>query len=211
MRRFLYEHGLELRFFLYLTLWVSVFSAWKKYDPQKPIIQILVLISFITFGLLAYFAWKKIWRENLRTPILGGIKSMFVRVTRFAMRFMGYFERFGIRGNVINGKTSVSYDLFAMSKSRKGSKEKRVPPPRWKDMNTPREKLGYLYYRTVSSYLKRGEKVSAQETPREIAKRFSEDATEKEMFALYNATRYDERKDIDDKTVIRLKDELFDK
>ena len=210
MRRFLKEHALELRFFLYLTLWVTTLSIWQKQEPQRPIFQILILVAFIATAVLTVVSWKKLWREQLRGPIFNGIRGIFVKIARFTMRFMGYFERFGGRGNVINGKTSVSYDLFAISKSKRGNKVKRARTPRWKDMKTPRERLGYLYYYTVSAHLKRGERVTAQETPNEIASRLAETESEREMFALYKETRYDDRKIVDDEKVIRLKDELFD-
>lgn len=211
MKRFFEKHSTELSFFLFLALTSGVIALWVNLKPQNHYIQLCLALLLLAVLIPTYLLLRKIWRNTLREPILLGIKKAFIRVSRVLMRAVSRFNIFGRYGNVISGNTSVSYDLFSISKSRKRKKEKPPKPPRWRDMTTARERLGYLYYRTVTKYIKQGEIITAHETPREIAKRFNGDEAEGKMFTLYNSIRYDGRITPDEQEILKLKEELFDK
>lgn len=213
MKRFLSSHRNELLAFALLLCTCGVIALWTHYKPSNHYIQLLFAIALLIFAIPLFIVSKKIWREKWREPFFLACKKGFIAASRFVMRFASRFNflSFWSRGaNVINGRTSVSYDLSLLSKDKRRRKKERIKPLRWKDMNTSRERLGYLYYRTVTQKIKSGAVVSSHETPNEIMLRFTENEAENEMFALYSSTRYDTRKPLDEDEILSLKDRLFD-
>ena len=211
MKRALTRYRTELLFFLFLALFSGVIALWTHFKPQNHYVQLCLALLLLSVGIPMYLLLRKMWREKLREPILSGIKKAFINASRIFMRAMSRLPIFRFRGNVISGRTSVSYDLFSVSKNKGRRKEKPPKPPRWKDMSTARERLGYLYYRIITKHIKSGMVITAHETPHEISQRLESDTTEHEILTLYKSTRYDERKTLDEEKIIKLKEELFDK
>ncbi len=211
MKRFLDKNRTELLFFLFLALFSGVLAVWSELKPKNHYVQLVLALFLLAFGIPMYLLLRSIWRKKLRDPIITGIKKAFVRASRLFMRAVSKLPFLRLRGNIISGSTSVSYDLFAVSKNKSRRKEKPPKPPRWKDMTTARERLGYLYYRIITKHIKNGAVITAHETPHEISKRLESDKTEHEILTLYKSTRYDDRKTLDEEEIIKLKEELFDK
>lgn len=211
MKRFLNRYRTELLFLLFFLLSTCVTALWSHFRPQNHYVQLCFALLLLCVALPAYLLLRKMWREKLREPILSGIKKAFISASRVFMRALSKLPVFRFRGNVISGRTSVSYDLFSVSKNRGRRKEKPPKPPRWKDMNTARERLGYLYYRIITNRIKNGAVIAAHETPHEISQRLNPTETEHEILTLYKSTRYDERKPLNEEEIVKLKEELFSK
>jgi hypothetical protein len=132
-----------------------------------------------------------------------------VGASRFLIKIVGRFSFFH-RGNVISGRTTVHYDFSAFRKDERRRRKTAQKQPRWRDMESPRQKLGFLYYRVISDRIKHGEIITSHETPLEISKRPTENEAMDELFQMYNEVRYDERNQPDEETVCNLREKLFD-
>lgn len=210
MKRFIHRFRLELTAITLLSLFCFIISLWTKYKPANHYVQLCLALVLLAVGIPLYLVLRKIWRTKLREPLALGAKRLFISASRLFMRVISKWSIFKRHGNVISGRTSVSYDFSVFSKDNRRKKQKPAKALRWKDMQNSRERLGYLYYKTVTNRIKGGETVTAHETPNEIMARFTDNETENEMFALYVITRYDDRITLDDDRVIDLKEKLFD-
>ena len=210
MKRFILKYKKELLFLLFFSLSTLVLALWSHYRPKDHVVQLVYAIFFMAFAIPTYLLMRSIWRENLREPILLGIKKAFIYASRFIMRTASWLPFFKSRGNLLSGSTSVSYDLFSIAKNQRRRREKPPKPPRWRDMDTARKKLGYLYYKIISSHIKKGVAIRSTETPNELSRRLDLDDTEQKIITLYKSTRYNGRAILDEQEITELKDELFD-
>jgi len=206
--RFIKEHKNELLCFLFLSLASAIVYVWTRVKPKDPYVQLVFFLVTLAFCIPMYIFWRAIWREKLREPFALGAKKMFIGFARFLMRTVNRFGLFKGGRNVISGNTTVKYDYSVFKRSNRKRKNS-YKPPRWKDMNTEREKLGYLYYKTVTKRISNGETVASHETPNEIKARFNDNEIENELFELYSDIRYDDRKTLDENEILELKDKLF--
>ena len=149
------------------------------------------------------------WRQRYRKPFIIGLRKAIVSASRFLIKIVGRFSFFH-RGNVISGRTTVHYDFSAFRKDERRRRKTAEKQPRWRDMESPRQKLGFLYYRVISDRIKHGEVITSHETPLEISQRPIESEAQEELFRMYNSVRYDERKEPDEKAVYELREKLFD-
>jgi len=209
MKRFFEDYKNEISAFLLFALACFTVGMWQKYSPKDHYVQLCLAILLLAELIPLYIIWKKIWRQKLRNPFVLGAKRIFVGASRFLMRVFSRFSFMSPRGNLIGGRTNVRYDLSLFNKNAKRREKKRFRAPRWKDMKTAREKLGYLYYATVTDKIKKGNKVTSNDTPLEIMQRIDVNDAEREVFTLYIDTRYDERKKLDDGEILTIKEKLF--
>lgn len=211
MRRFYERFKTELYFFLLLALSSAVLAVWSENRPKDHVVQLIYAVVFLIFFIPTISLWRRLWREKLRDPLTAGIKKAFIGATRLIMRAIGRLPIFRARGNVLSGSTSVSYDLFSIAKNSKRRKKEKPPkPPRWKDMDTARKKLGYLYYRIITTHIKKGAAIRSTETPNEISERIEFAEPEQKIISLYKSTRYNGRVTLDEENITKLKEELFD-
>ncbi len=209
MKRFFIRFRLEIISFLLFCGATATLAVWTNVKPSNHYAQLGFAILLASFVLPLYFVMRKNWRDRYRAPFIIGLRKAIIGASRFLIKIAGRFSFFH-RGNVISGRTTVHYDFSAFRKDTRRARKKAEKPPRWKDMENPRQKLGFLYYRVITDRIKHGETVTSHETPLELSERFNENETENELFKMYISTRYDERKELDENEVLELRDRLFD-
>ncbi len=189
------------------ALLYGIYDFWRTHLPENPYIQMVLAISCAVITFFLFKTMRDIWRKELRSIIGAKLKIL---VTRLVGVFVKYSDRLSVffKGkNVATGKTDVSFD-YSVFKSRKKKRE-RFKPPRWKDMNSGREKLGFLYYKIVTERIDRGKDIYASDTPSELKCSVPVSEPEERVFDLYIRSRYDERETVSEEEVIDLKNILY--
>ena len=209
MRRFLIYYRLELISLLLFGCATATLAIWNKVKPTNHYIQLAFAIVLLLFVIPLYLVMRSNWRQRYRRPFIIGLRKAIVGASRFLIKIVGRFSFFH-RGNVISGRTTVHYDFSAFRKDERRRRKTAEKQPRWRDMESPRQKLGFLYYRVISDRIKHGEIITSHETPLEISKRPTENEAMDELFQMYNEVRYDERNQPDEETVCNLREKLFD-
>ena len=209
MRRFLIYYRLELIALLLFGCSTATLAVWNNVKPTNHYVQLVFALILAAFVIPFYLVLRKNWREKYRMPVIIGLRKAIVGASRFLIRIAGRFSFFH-RGNVISGRTTVHYDFSAFRKNERRRRKTAEKQPRWKDMENPRQRLGFLYYRVISDKIKHGEDIASHETPLEISKRSTDDEAMNELFRMYNEVRYDERSEPDEEAVYSLREKLFD-
>ena len=209
MRRFLIYYRLELISLLLFGGATATLAVWTSVKPTNHYVQLCFALVLMAFVIPLYLVSRKSWREKYRMPIIIGFRKAIVGASRFLIKIAGRFSFFH-RGNVISGRTTVHYDFSAFRKDTRRKRKTAEKQPRWKDMESPRQRLGFLYYRVITDRIKHGEVITSHETPLEISQRPTENEAVTELFKLYNEVRYDERNEPDEEAVYNLREKLFD-
>lgn len=211
LKDFFADNRFELQTFGFLCAFSATVWLWTEYKPQNYYVQLAFALVCLGFGLGFYFSYRALWRNKWRRPFILGARRMLVGASHYLMKFLNRISIFRSRGNLVTGRTSVSYNLSVIRRQEKRRRRKdSFKPPRWKDMENARQKLGFLYYRVISEHIKHGTAVTSHETPLEISKRISKSDAESELFDMYISARYDDRKELDENEIAELKDRLFD-
>lgn len=193
------------RFELLILLLVVALLFMLTQSPRDPLISLIHKLLIIADILLILGTLRSLWREKWRKFVAKKAHEVIVRVVEF---FLSVTERLNLasrRKNVISGKTKVEFNFDRAEKQR----DQRARGKRWKHLESPREKLRYIYRQTLSNKIKHGERIYAQDTPSELAESETVGDGEREMIKLYATYRYDERREPDGKTVADLKEKYF--
>lgn len=209
MKRFFIYHRLELIALLLFGCATATLAIWSSVKPENHYVQLAFALILAAFVIPLYIVLRKSWREKYRTPFIIGLRKAAIGASRFLIRIVGRFSFFH-RGNVISGRTTVHYDFSAFRKDTRRKRKTAEKPLRWKDMESPRQKLSFLYYKSITEHIRHGETVTSHETPLELSKRFNENEAENELFDMYISLRYDERVEPDENEIIELRDKLFE-
>lgn len=194
-----------------LTLFVHLLSVWAKEPPETSVGRVSFVLLGFSDMLAFYLLMRQLWRKKWSAAFAKVGEKLFKSVSRFLVRV---FERIskklgiGVRGskNLLVGKTQISFDEKIFERQR----EHRKKPPKWKQLENDRERLGYLYGNMVSHKIKNGYRIHAYDTPSEIKENNAEGDFENELFELYIDTRYDERAEIDDGKIEMLKEKSIE-
>ena len=108
------------------------------------------------------------------------------------------------RKNILGGSTKITFDLNIFE-SKVATRPKRV---KWKNLQSDRERLGFLYRQMINTKIRTGTRVYACDTPSELLDRVQSNEVEKEVFNLYIDTRYDDRAILSSDRVSELKERL---
>ena len=209
MRRFLIYYRLELISLFLFGGATATLAVWNTVKPTNHYVQLAFAIVLLAFVIPFYLVMRRCWRVRYRAPFIIGLRKAIVGASRFLIKIAGHFSFFH-RGNVISGRTTVHYDFSAFRKDERRRRKTAEKAPRWKDMESPRQKLGFLYYRVITDRIKHGEIITSHETPLEISKKTTQSEAVDELFEMYNSVRYDERTEPDEKSVHELREKLFD-
>ena len=209
MKHLLIYYRLELISLLLFGGATATLAVWTNVKPTNHYIQLAFAAVLLCFVIPLYLISRKSWRERYRTPFVIGLRKAIVGASHFLIKIAGRFSFFH-RGNVISGRTTVHYDFSAFRKDARRKRKTAEKQPRWKDMESPRQKLGFLYYRVITDRIRHGEIITAHETPLEISQRPTENEAVTELFKLYNEVRYDERSEPDEEAILDLREKLSD-
>ena len=174
-------------------------------DSVPMLLSAVLSLLLIADAVALFFTLRKLWRTKWKKALTASVQKLFAKVARRLMRIL---EKWNIakggKSTVITGKTHVSFD-FASSVSRE-QKTKKLP--KWKQLESNRERLGFLYRQITEKRIKHGVSVYASDTPSEVKLKSENKDFENEIYDLYIVNRYKETVQIDTKTLNNLKDEL---
>ena len=203
LRKFWREISCTILFSLFLysvSLWVN--------DPPKTALTrfIFMLLSFsdiAIFLMLLRQLWRKKWRpvvSRATSRIFGSAARFFMRIFERVSKKLGLGAR--TKKNVIGGKTQITFDQNVFEKE-KISRKKAI---KWKQLQSDRDRLRYLYRNMITHKIRGGERIHPADTPSEIEESCERDVFESELFSLYIDARYDERAELDADIIEKLKD-----
>ncbi len=195
---------LEAAMILLAALLYGIYDFWRKTKPTDPAATAILSLLAAADVILLFLVMRALFKDEDRFALGKKLKALFRRIGLLVKRFARTYLSFGRNDNVVVGVTSVSFD-YSLFKTRKSKQEKFVPP-KWRDMKSAREKLGFVYYRLISRKIKRGDRIYADETPLEIKSRISYTEAEEEILNLYVKARYDDGVEFDEKDVLSLKE-----
>ena len=210
LREYLLAYLREIILFVLISLFLTVALVWNELRPSNYYVQLVLGLILLGLGIAIYLLSRNTWRGKYRRPFILKARKVIIGASRFIMRILGRFNLFSRRGNVLSGRTSVHYDLSVLSRETRRKRKKSEKPLRWRDMESSRQKLGFLYYKLISGYIKHGARITSHETPAELRARFNENEAETELFDFYISTRYDERREPNEDKDLELKEKLFD-
>lgn len=198
----------EIFILLFSGVIAAVYKYWKEENPQEPYIKLALAIAVAVSIFFIFFFMRKIWNQKAKELFASKLRNLISRVFGMIMRFAAKLNIFRRHGNVLEGKTTVSFD-FSGFKAKKKRQEKFIPP-KWKDMDSERKKLGFLYYKLITRKMKNGMKAFASDTPIELRRRTENSEAEEKLFDMYIGTRYDEGASLNEQEILDLKEKLFD-
>lgn len=183
---------------------------WTVDRPDDTYAQAFMLIGLALCLAGAIWLIKSLWRDKWRQAATRGMQKIFARIQRFFEKFA---DRLGIRrGNksVLGGKTTVFFDRITTSSEETSARAAK--PPKWKQLDSERARMRYLYRGVVSGKLKRGALIYSFDTPIDVEEKLKargdQTEAERELLQMYIDLRYDERRAPDEEQVKRLKKEL---
>ena len=197
-------HGLEFLCLFSFLLILSVGFYWAGNQPTDPWVLFglnacLVfagVLFIVTFLRLWRLKWKQALKEGLR-KLLTGLASLFIAIAEKWNESQSATDRLG-------GTTSVFFDLTLKEKAEKKAKK----APKWKHLQTDRERVRFLYRAMMIDRIKKGELVYSSDTPMELKQKKENESHEEALFDLYLACRYDERQEPSEHTVEALKEQF---
>ncbi len=208
----LYGVRLEILCLVLVGLILQIALYWRALRDAAYAVQAILFVSLVLAVVTLYLLLRLLWRAKWLKKVAGIAKAIGAGVSSLLVRLLDKWNAskwniFARRRGFVSGNTTVTFDFFA----NRERKENKIKPPKWKHMQTEREKLGYLYFHLITSYLKRGLHAKRTDTPSEIKARTESTPPEERVFDLYIDARYDERAELQEKELDGLKETLFKK
>lgn len=190
---------LELIYVIALLLLITLSSD----DPLLDLIYKLALIADIV---LIISTLLRLWSTKWKHALAKVARKVFVRAAEAFMRVLEALNLRSKKKNILTGETRVIFNI------ERSERQKRDPIARkkWRQLNSSRDRLRYLYRNTVNDQIKHGERIYSHNTPLELREREINGEGERAMFELYASYRYDDRREPEEKEVIELKSKYFE-
>lgn len=195
----------ELVCLFLVALFVYLPLLWLYRPPQNAGMNFLLSIALIADGILLVLIFRYLWKNKWKQGLLHGVKAMLRGASRFLIRILNKWNPYAGKTQVLSGKTMLVIGHDAGFALKKGKNRKM---PKWKQLQTDRERLRYLYRQMITARIHSGRIIHASDTPSELKLRSENTESEEELFDLYIRLRYDERNDFTAERVCELKDEL---
>ena len=205
IRNFWREILCTLSFSVFLYLAVITIN-----DPPKTSLGRFIIVA-LAFAAFAAFAWllRELWRKKWKKRFASATQRAMEKLSSFFMRFVQkILQKYNIGGkhrkNILGGSTKITFDSNIFE-SKVSTRPKRV---KWKNIQSDRERLGFLYRQMINTKIRTGTRVYACDTPSELLDRVQSNEVEKEVFNLYIDTRYDDRAILSSDQLSELKERL---
>ena len=182
--RFRYEIGAGLSA---LALGAALFYGIYL-RPTAPFPRFAVIVVTFVSALLLFRFLRALWREKWQEVASKGLQKLVEKVSNL---FWKVFERWiptTGRKNVLGGTSTITFDFSSLTQREKKPKKS----PKWKQMRTEREKLGFLYRHMIHQKQRCGLLAHPWDTPLELQQKEENQPHEDSLFSLYLQTRYDE-------------------
>lgn len=205
VRNFWREILCTLSFSVFLYFTVTTINNPPKTSFGRFIIVVFAFAAFAACTWLLRELWRIKWKKHftrVAQNIIEKISAFFIRFTEKIL------QKYNIGGkrrkNILSGNTKVTFDSDIFE-SKISTRAKRI---KWKNMQSDRERLGFLYRQMINKKIQTGIRIYACDTPSELLARTQNDEIEKEIFGLYISTRYDERTPLSTDQIADLKEHL---
>lgn len=198
------KYGWEILCVLSAILILGIGVYWAGHQPTDPPVLFGLNVGIILCAVLFVISFIRLWRTKWKTAIASGLRKLLVGI---ATLFVAIVEKWNENANVndrLGGTTSVSFDFSPLEKEEK----KAHKLPKWKHLQTDRERLRFLYRAMMTERVKKGALVYSDETPTELKQKQENEAHEEELFDLYISCRYDERQQPSEETLQQLKEQF---
>ena len=196
----------KFRYEILLALLSALFVNSLIIRPSTEIGTQIKLIGSVILLLLVLLVLRKLYRLKWRRAMVSGLQKLMVAISKV---FRGLLDKWGLSSkqqNVITGDTKVFFNLSEIRRQKKKASQKAKS---WKHLTTQRERLGFLYKKSINLRVKHGERIYSSHTPEEIKQNANDSDCDYTLIELYGKYRYDERKEPDGKLVASIKEELF--
>ena len=198
----------ELIFFALLAFWTFLLGCLIQREKLAYQWQIATFLLFFADSAVMIPLLRRLhkkWKAKTDAALKRFFASASLLIMRLAEKLEKYTRFFRRRKNTVYGKTTYSFDFSAPEKQKK----KPPKPPKWKQMETARQKLGYLYYHLITARIKSGMHAKSTDTPLDLKHRQTNLPDEERVFDLYLDARYDERTELAEEELDGLKATLF--
>ena len=198
------KYGWEFLLFFSLSIVLSIGFYWVGNQPTDPWVLFGLNAGLLLCGILFTVTFIHLWRVKWKKAIAARLRML---LTGLASLFIAIVEKWNESQDPkdrLGGTTSISFDFSHLEKSEK----KAQKPPKWKHLQTDRERMRFLYRSMMTERVKKGALVYSSETPTELKQKQENEAHEEELFDLYISCRYDERCEPSEHTVEALKEQF---
>ena len=173
--------------------------------PEDLMVRGTVMFGLFFDAIAIYYTLRKLWRTKWRQRVMPSVQKFLEKVARVLKLFR---EKLGIPERnhhmVLRGKTKIFFDTKEADTTTKRTKK----PSAWKNLQTDRERLGYLYRRMIDTNINQGLPVFSSETPTEIKGKKEYRDVENQIFDLYVENRYKDDVTLDRIVLDELKKEI---
>ena len=165
----------------------------------KIIAAVLAVADVVALVLLVRLLWRIKWKKALVRGLQKAFEALskfFLKVSDAVMRRLGKYRK-----NTLYGNARITYYGSAERRGKKAARK----TVKWKQLDSTRERLGFLYRYMIGKRISEGARARASDTPCELKKSISSSVEQDELFELYIGARYDERFEVSDAQLDSLK------
>lgn len=200
----LWKLRFELSCLLSFILVSGICIYWISNRPSAPFIRFLLSLALLASAAWFVLSFRRLWKTKWKKAFKEGIKKALVGVAKLFVHLLEKWNEKQQGKHILGGKTTLSFDFSVLEKEEKQPRK----PPKWKQLQTNKERLRFLYRRMINERVEKGLPIYSFETPCEIQQKAEYEAHEEELFALYIDMRYDERSEPNEDDLLKLKDEF---
>lgn len=199
------QYGFEILLGILGTLFAAMLLYLLIVMPEDVMTRGLLMFYMLFDGIAIYFVFRKLWRTKWRYRVMPHVQramEKLARVFKIIRKKLGIPER--REQTVLKGKSKIFFDI----KQTAGQTKKAKKPSAWKNMQSDKERLGYLYKCVIDSNISHGTPIYSSETPSEIRGKKEYLDIENQIFDLYVENRYKEDVTLDRDALEDLKKEI---
>lgn len=190
---------LELIYIIALLLLITLSS-------EDPLIDLIFKLALVADVVLIISTLLRLWSTKWKHAVAKVARKVFVKAAEAFMRVLEALNLRSKKKNILMGETRVIFNIERTERQKKDPLSKK----KWRQLNSPRDRLRYIYKNTVSDQIKHGERIYSHNTPSELREREINGEGERAMFGLYASYRYDDRREPDEKEISELKSKYFE-
>lgn len=174
-------------------------------QPEDLMTRGTVMFCMLFDAIAIYYTLQRLWRTKWRyrvVPSMQKVLEKLARVLKIVRKKLGIPERG--EQTVLKGRSKIIFDTKQTVEFQKRAKKAIA----WKNMQTDKERLGFLYKRVIDTNIHQGVPIYSSETPTEIQHKKEYGDIENQIFDLYVQNRYKDDVMLDRDVLDGLKKEM---
>lgn len=191
---------------LLLVGYIAALPMLIVYSSSDPLVDLILKLALIADAVMIISTLLRLWSTKWRHALGKVARKVFIRAAEAFMRLLETLNIKSRRKTILMGETRVVFNIDRGERKKKDPLAKK----KWRQIDTPRDKLRYIYRHTVSEQIKHGERIYSCHTPNELRDRDINGEGERAMFEMYATYRYDSRREPDEAEVSELKAKYFE-